>query len=248
MGHAPAKHPAIEEGSCDRDRGSVAERLHGGGRPAAARAHGARRAAAEDAGSPEDSASPEAEGGQDPQAASRETTKPTAGTGSAGQDGQRDTSQKAAEVLDRSEPSESPSERAGTAEEAPDLPAGRPRAMREPTPVLRRSACRSADILSDQSAINPFGVVRWSLDQGELGHSGIDLDLPAGAEILAVGDGVVVTLSAATDQRPGDLIILLLDSSTGTSEGEGWAFLYEHVLPAEGVQPGARVLGCCVGK
>ena len=77
------------------------------------------------------------------------------------------------------------------------------------------------------SIVNPFGVVRSSLDLAEFGHSGIDLVSAQGTAIHAVGDGVIVTVEAATDGFPGDAVRLLL--STNAPAGEGWVFLYEHV-------------------
>ena len=96
-----------------------------------------------------------------------------------------------------------------------------------------------AAALLEGAIVNPFGVVRSSLDLGEVGHSGIDLVSAQGTAIHAVGDGVIVSVDAATDGFPGDAVRLLL--STGAPQGEGWVFLYEHISLLAGLDVGSTV-------
>lgn len=91
-------------------------------------------------------------------------------------------------------------------------------------------------------AINPFGVVRWSHDRALFGHSGIDLSLRFGAELVAVGGGEVVAIKPSPDPRPGLEIVLLLDDGAQARAGEGWAFIYEHVDLLDGIAAGTRVV------
>lgn len=78
-----------------------------------------------------------------------------------------------------------------------------------------------------RGVINPFGVVRSSLDRADLGHPGFDFPLDTGASIYAVADGRIVFVEPSADSRPGSLVKLLIvaDQTAGT----GWIFLYEHV-------------------
>ena len=87
--------------------------------------------------------------------------------------------------------------------------------------------------------INPFGIVRSSLDVGRTGHPGIDLPQNTGAAIFAVADAEVVSIRPASDGLPGFALKLLL--AAGTDAGTGWIFLYEHVLPVAGVDVGSTV-------
>ena len=96
-----------------------------------------------------------------------------------------------------------------------------------------------AAALLEGAMVNPFGIVRSSLDEGYVGHPGIDLVSAQGTAIHAVGDGVIVTAEAATDGFPGDLVRLLL--STDAPEGEGWVFLYEHIDLLAGLGVGSAV-------
>ena len=59
-----------------------------------------------------------------------------------------------------------------------------------------------AAALLEGAIVNPFGIVRSSLDLGEVGHPGIDLVSAQGTAIHAVGDGVIVSVAAATDGFP----------------------------------------------
>ena len=83
------------------------------------------------------------------------------------------------------------------------------------------------DDINLRGVINPFGVVRSSLDLASLGHSGIDLPLNTGAPIFAVAAGQIVSVNPSIDSRPGDLVKILLTSESRA--GSGWAFLYEHI-------------------
>ena len=90
-----------------------------------------------------------------------------------------------------------------------------------------------------RGVINPFGVVRFSGDRAEVGHPGIDIPVDQGTELVAVGDGQIVSIDAATDGLPGDAVKVLL--SRGPSEGTGWVFLYEHVNVSGGLGVGSQV-------
>ena len=83
------------------------------------------------------------------------------------------------------------------------------------------------DDINLRGVINPFGVVRSSLDLASLGHSGIDLPLNTGAPIFAVAAGQIVSVHPSIDSRPGDLVKILLTSDS--TPGSGWVFLYEHI-------------------
>ena len=96
-----------------------------------------------------------------------------------------------------------------------------------------------AAALLEGAIVNPFGVVRSSLDLVEFGHSGIDLVSAQGTAIHAVADGLIVTVDAATDGFPGDAVRLLL--STDAPQGEGWVFLYEHISLLAGLGVGSTV-------
>lgn len=87
--------------------------------------------------------------------------------------------------------------------------------------------------------VSPFGVVRWSQDRPEYGHSGIDLPLRLGAPLLAVADATVLAVTPTVDHRPGSVVTLLL--SEGARTGEGWGFIYEHVTLEPGVVEGSAV-------
>ncbi len=95
-----------------------------------------------------------------------------------------------------------------------------------------------SDINEQQGVVNPLGVVRFSQDQPEYGHSGIDIPLNQGAPITAVSSGTIVAIKSSGDQWGGQDIVQLL---TPTSPGEGWAYLYEHVIPSPSLKVGDEV-------
>jgi hypothetical protein len=82
--------------------------------------------------------------------------------------------------------------------------------------------------------VHPFGVVRSGLDIANLGHSGIDLQLKNGAEVLAMADGVIQKIEA--DQSVDGLNFVVL--SIGNSNS---AILYEHFLADESLEEGEVV-------
>ena len=87
--------------------------------------------------------------------------------------------------------------------------------------------------------VNPFGVVRSSLDNTAAGHPGIDLVSAMGSPLFAVADGVIVSVVPATDGFPGHLVRIVIGSDAGT--GEGWLFLYGHVQLTAGLGVGSAV-------
>ena len=87
--------------------------------------------------------------------------------------------------------------------------------------------------------INPFGVVRSSLDSLTIGHPGIDLPSAIGTPLLAVAAGRIVSRGPENDGLPGEVIRLLV--AEGTDPGTGWVFLYEHVNLAPGLDVGSNV-------
>jgi len=95
-----------------------------------------------------------------------------------------------------------------------------------------------SDIDALNGEINPIGVVRFSADQGASGHSGLDVPLYQGVDILAVADGEIVFLGSAGDPWGGKRIFHLL---RGTTRGEGWAYIYEHVILKPGLEVGSIV-------
>ena len=87
--------------------------------------------------------------------------------------------------------------------------------------------------ISTVGVINPFGVVRSSLDLGALGHPGIDIPSNTGASIYAVADGRIVSVEPATDGLSGFKVRLLIGE--GSSAGTGWVFFYEHITLVSGL-------------
>ena len=91
-----------------------------------------------------------------------------------------------------------------------------------------------------RGAVNPFGVVRWSLDRPDVGHPGIDIPVDEGTPFFVVGDGRILSVEAATDSFPGDDVQVLL--SPGATEGTGWIFEYEHLNLEVSLGVGSQVL------
>ena len=91
------------------------------------------------------------------------------------------------------------------------------------------------DDINLRGVINPFGVVRSSLDQGSVGHPEIDIPLSTGAPLFAVADGTVVSVIPSNDVLPGSSVKVLV--AADQTAGRGWVFLYEHLalLPGLGV-------------
>lgn len=87
---------------------------------------------------------------------------------------------------------------------------------------------------------SPFGVVRWSKDRPEYGHSGIDIPLVVGAEIYAVADGVVVSVTPSVDHRPGRVVVMRIGEDE--APGEAWGFIYEHVELESSIDEGSTVV------
>ena len=88
--------------------------------------------------------------------------------------------------------------------------------------------------------ISPFDVVRSGLDQGPVGHPGIDLPSAVGTPVLAVAAGRVVTIRQADPHNLGGQEVRLLIGE-GTEAGTGWVFLYAHVALAAGISHGTEV-------
>ncbi len=95
------------------------------------------------------------------------------------------------------------------------------------------------DDINLRGIINPFGIVRSSLDRGAVGHPGMDIPMNTGAPIFAVGGGTIVSVRPSIDSRPGSLVKLLL--AADSTPGEGWTFLYEHVTLIGGLGEGSLV-------
>ena len=95
------------------------------------------------------------------------------------------------------------------------------------------------DDINLRGVINPFGIVRGSLDRAGVGHPGIDIPLNTGAPIFAVGDGRIVSVRPSIDFRPGSLVKILL--AADPTPGSGWIFLYEHVTLLGGLGVGSDV-------
>ena len=127
----------------------------------------------------------------------------------------------------------------GSASSDPASPTSPDESDSSATPPVNLALPVPAAALLEGAIVNPFGVVRSSLDLADLGHSGIDLVSALGTPIHAVGDGVLVTVEAATDGFPGDLVRLLLSSNAPA--GEGWVLLYEHVSLLGGLGVGSVV-------
>ena len=88
--------------------------------------------------------------------------------------------------------------------------------------------------------INPFGIVRSALDQGPVGHPGLDLPSAAGTPVLAVAVGHIVTVGQAEPHNlAGQEVRLRIGE--GSEAGTGWVFLYAHVTLAAGIHVGTEV-------
>ena len=98
---------------------------------------------------------------------------------------------------------------------------------------------RIADLDGSSGFFSPFGIVRWSLDRPEYGHSGIDIPLRENATLYAVADARVLSIAPTVDDRPGQIMTILFDLDAPA--GEGWGFIYEHVYPLDGVATGMHV-------
>ena len=92
------------------------------------------------------------------------------------------------------------------------------------------------DVGGSNEFISPFGLIRHSRDEGH-GHGGIDIPLNESAPIYAVADGTILSAEKSRDGA-GGFDIKLLFSGTG---GEGWGFLYEHVMLLPGITAGITV-------
>ena len=90
------------------------------------------------------------------------------------------------------------------------------------------------DDINLRGVINPFGIVRSSLDLGSIGHPGIDIPLNTGSPIFAVANGTIVTVGPSIDSRPGSLVKILL--AADSTPGSGWVYLYEHVTLLGGLR------------
>jgi len=97
---------------------------------------------------------------------------------------------------------------------------------------------QTKDIDEKNGEVNPMGIVRFSKDMPEFGHGGIDIPLFKGAPITAVADGEIVLLGSAEDPWGGEEIFQLLEK---TGEGEGLAFIYEHITIVKGLKNGDKI-------
>ena len=84
--------------------------------------------------------------------------------------------------------------------------------------------------------ISPFGIIRHSRDKGH-GHGGIDIPLNENAPVYAVADVTILSSEKSSDGVGGFDIKLLISGSGG----EGWGFLYEHVMLVSGITVGSKV-------
>jgi murein DD-endopeptidase MepM/ murein hydrolase activator NlpD len=94
------------------------------------------------------------------------------------------------------------------------------------------------DINPLEGEVNPLGIVRFSKDQSDVGHPGIDIPLKQGSSVYAVDDGRVVLIDSASDPWNGMKVFQLLKE---TGKGTGWAYNYEHIKLAEGVEVGSEL-------
>ncbi len=84
------------------------------------------------------------------------------------------------------------------------------------------------DDINLRGIINPFGVVRSSLDSSVVGHPGIDIPLSPGSPLFAVADGTIVSVTPKNDAQGGSAVIIVI--AADQTAGSGWIFLYEHVV------------------
>ena len=92
------------------------------------------------------------------------------------------------------------------------------------------------DVGGSDGFISPFGLIRHSRDKGH-GHGGIDIPLNENAPVYAVADGTILSAESSPDAAGGFDIKLLMSGSGG----EGWGFLYEHVMLVSGITAGSMV-------
>jgi len=69
------------------------------------------------------------------------------------------------------------------------------------------------DIDELNGEINPFSIVRFSKDQADVGHPGIDIPLTKGASVFAVADGEIVIIETAGDPWGGQKIVQLIQKT-----------------------------------
>ena len=92
------------------------------------------------------------------------------------------------------------------------------------------------DVGGSNEFISPFGIIRHSRDEGH-GHGGIDIPLNENAPVYAVADGTILSAEKSSDGAGGFDIKLLISGSGG----EGWGFLYEHMMLVSGITAGSTV-------
>ncbi len=92
------------------------------------------------------------------------------------------------------------------------------------------------DVGGSNEFMSPFGIIRHSRDKGH-GHGGIDIPLNQNAPVYAVADGTILSAEQSTDGAGGFDIKLLISGSGG----EGWGFLFEHVMLVSGITVGSTV-------
>ncbi|MCZ6891304.1 MAG: M23 family metallopeptidase [Chloroflexi bacterium] len=95
---------------------------------------------------------------------------------------------------------------------------------------------RVGDVRGDDGFISPFGIIRHSRDAGH-GHGGIDVPLSESAPVYAVADGIILSAERPSDNAGGFDVTLLIQGANG----EGWGFLYEHIVLKSGIAVGDLV-------
>lgn len=96
----------------------------------------------------------------------------------------------------------------------------------------------TTDIDPQNGVLNPIGVVRFSKDTSDSGHSGIDIPLFKESPVYAAIDGAIIKINKDVDPWGGQGIIQRINT---TRPGEGWGFIYEHVTAAPGLKVGDLV-------
>ena len=96
---------------------------------------------------------------------------------------------------------------------------------------------KTEDIQKSSAILNPLGIIRNDRDSGQ-GHGGLDFPLTPNSKISAVADGEVVEISKVSSLPGDEKLVTLLKSTSG---GEGWIFIYEHILINDDLKTGDKV-------
>jgi hypothetical protein len=93
------------------------------------------------------------------------------------------------------------------------------------------------DLSKNSAILNPLGIIRHNKDKGH-GHSGIDFPLKQGSQIVAVSNGKIIEINKDSETEGDEKLVILLKDS---GNGEGWVYVYEHILIANDLKIGDKI-------